>query len=78
MKELIDAARTHDKHLRNIFTDPRLLFPDKNEPWWFHRRCPVYLTISQAANQYCYKFMGVGIRSVLAADYIEPDTGEIV
>jgi hypothetical protein len=78
MKLLVDAARSFDCQLRSIFTDPKLLRPDRNEPWWFHRRSPrVYLTISQAAHRYCKKFLKAGIRKVLSPDFQEPETGEI-
>jgi hypothetical protein len=79
IKDLIDAARSNDSQLRSIFTDPKLLFPNRNEPWWFYRRCPSsYCTISQAADRYCRKYMGSGVREVVSPNYSEPETGEVL
>lgn len=78
MKQLVDAARSHDSQLRSSFTDPKLLRAGRKEPWWFYRRSPrVYLTISQAAHSYCKKFLNAGIRHVLSPKFQEPETGEV-
>lgn len=78
MKELIDAARSGDAKLKSIFTNPDLLNASRNEPWLFHRRCPAsYLTISQAANQYCKRFWNSSVGPVVKGEVPEPPTGEV-
>lgn len=78
MADLIQAARDHDAELRNILTDPRLLSASpREELHLFFRRSPQsYRTIAQAANAYCQKFWGQGVKAVVADRCPEPPTGE--
>lgn len=79
MASLIDAARTSDAQLRSILTDPLLLSASRETPGLFFRRCPSsYKTISQAADSYCRKFWGHGVRAVIYGRCPEPATGEVI
>lgn len=79
MAEIITAARTHDAQLRGILTDPRLLCASRDSPGLFFRRCPAsYKTIAQAADRYCRKFWGHGVRPVIFNRCPEPETGEVL
>ena len=79
MASLIDAARTSDAQLRSILTDPLLLSASRETPGLFFRRCPSsYKTISQAADSYCRKFWGHGVRTVIYDRCPEPETGEVI
>jgi hypothetical protein len=78
MKKLIDVARSGDAKLKSIFTNPNLLNASRHEPWLFHRCCPAsYLTISQAANQYCKSFLNSSVGPVVRGEVPEPPTGEV-
>jgi hypothetical protein len=79
MAKLIEAAREHDTQLRSIFTDPVLLSAGREDRGLFHRKAPLtYKTIAQAADAYCRKFWGYGVRRVIYKECPEPETGEIV
>ena len=78
INSLVEAARTDDRVLANIFTNPKFLYPDLEEKWIFYRRCPrSYVTISQAANAYCHRFWGAPVTEVVRGSVPEPATGEI-
>lgn len=78
MQDLIAQARAGDKKLRQILTNQYLLRPDHNEKWLFHRKCPAsYFTIAQAADRYCRKFWGYGVKDVVYGIATEPPTGEV-
>lgn len=79
MKDLIEAARNRDASLRSIFTNPNLLNANRSQPWLFHRRCSVtYMTISQAANEYCKRFWDSSVGPVVKNEVAEPETGEVI
>ncbi len=64
MKNFLDAAGDHDKALRRILTDPKLLTASPLEKHYFHRKAPfAYKTVSQAANAYTQKFFGVSVQT---------------
>jgi hypothetical protein len=66
MKTVLEAARDHDKVLRNILTDPVFLYASPDDKSLFHRRAPgSYKTISQAADAYCRKFFGLSVGDYL-------------
>jgi len=67
MATVIEAARARDGQLRSILTDPVLL---KEQP-----RADGRINIAKAANAYCRKFWGQGIRAVVHRDCPEPPTG---
>lgn len=78
MSDLIEAARGEDAMLRNILTDPRLLFASPiTDSRLFYRRAPgSYRTIAQAADAYCRKFLGQGVQAVISGNCPPPPTGE--
>lgn len=78
MADLIAAALEGDAMLRNIFTDPRLLFasPITDRRLFFRRAPGSYRTIAQAADAYCRKFWGQGVREVISGGCPHPPTGE--
>lgn len=78
MKELIDAARSGDAKMKSIFTDPKLLNASHDEPWLFYRSLPtLFLTISQAANEYCKCYWNSSVGPVVRGEVPEPPTGEV-
>lgn len=84
MAEVIAAARGGDGKqmpacgkLRAILTDRVLLNATKEHRSLFPRRAPgVYCTIAQAADRYCRRFWGQGVRAVVYGEAPEPATGE--
>lgn len=77
MAEIIEAARDHDAQLRSILSDPVLLSAGREDRGLFHRRAPLtYKTIAQAADAYCRKFWGHGVKAVIYRKCPDPDTGE--
>jgi hypothetical protein len=77
MSTLIKAAREHDTVLRNILTDPRLLSasPIIDKRLFFRKAPASYRTIAQAADAYCRKFWGHGVKDVVSNKCPEPPTG---
>lgn len=76
--KIIKAAREHDAQLRSILTDPTLLSAGIADRGLFHRKAPLtYKTIAQAANAYCRRFWGYGIKAVIYNNCPEPETGEV-
>lgn len=77
MQELIAGARAGNAKLRAILTDRALLCATKEHRSLFPRRAPgVYCTIAQAADRYCARFWGHGVRAVVYGEAPEPPTGE--
>jgi hypothetical protein len=69
MAEIIEAAREHDGQLRSILTDPTLLGE--------RARRDGKKNIAKAADAYCRKFWGHGVRAVIYQRCPEPPTGEV-
>lgn len=77
MAEVVAAARGGDGKLRAILTDRALLCATKDHRSLFPRRAPgVYFTIAQAADRYCRRFWGHGVKAVVYGEAPEPPTGE--
>lgn len=77
VKAFVDQAKAGDFTMRHILTNRVFLYPDTDNRNLFFRRQPtVYLTVSQAADKYCHRFWGMGVREVLAGAS-EPPTGEV-
>lgn len=81
MAEIIAAAREHDGQLRVILSDPSLLgarwgdgigklYPDSHNN--------EVRNIAKAADAYCRKFWGHGVRAVVYKQCPEPPTGEVL
>lgn len=68
MATVIESARAHDGQLRGILTDPKLLREQS--------RADGRMNIAKAANAYCRKFWGHGVRDVVHKRCPEPPTGE--
>ncbi|MCO8145338.1 hypothetical protein NHN26_08880 [Rhodovulum tesquicola] len=78
VKTLVDQARTGDGKLREVLTNRFILRPETDMRSLFHRGSPrSYLTIAQAANEYCWRFWNADVRSVVYGLVSEPETGEV-
>jgi hypothetical protein len=81
MATIIEAAREHDGQLRVILTDPKLLGAEwragigKHYPYCCN---PEVKNIAKAANAYCRKFWGHGVKAVVYKKCSEPPTGEVM
>ena len=80
IENLIRLARSgNSPKLRQVLTMPALLFPDIQFRNLFWRRQPiVYVTIAQAADNYCKRFWKRNIIFVLKNVEYEPRTGEVI
>lgn len=79
VQELIAEARGGNVFLREILSNYKLLHPNPvTDRWMFHRACPEYCTIAQAANRYCLKFWGAGVADVVYCRAPEPETGQVI
>ncbi len=64
--DIIRSARTSDTRMRNVLTDPTLLWAKPKEKWLFFRKCPAsYRTISQIAEICCRELWGAGVADVV-------------
>lgn len=77
MSDLIKLARDGERKLRNILTDPVFLGARPSDEGLFFRRSPAsYRTIAQAADAFCRRFWGAGVKSVVTGECPEPPSGE--
>lgn len=76
MKDLVDRARAGDTRLREILSNYKLRRANPEESWWFPRGSAEYLTIAQAAQNYCRRFWWANVSDVVYCRAREPDTGE--
>lgn len=76
---IVDLARSGESpRTRQVLTMPTLLKPDPTRRSLFWRNCPnTYLTISQAANRFCWHFWNAGVKDVVRGVAPEPSTGEV-
>lgn len=78
MQSIVASARGGNSELRQILTNKLLRYPDRSRVWLFHNRCPSsFLTISEAANNYCKKFWNADVRDVVYGHTPEPESGEV-
>jgi uncharacterized C2H2 Zn-finger protein len=76
MQGLIEDARGGNTQLREILSNRKLMRPNPiTERWMFHRQTWAYLTIAQAANNYCLRFWRTGVANVVYNRVPEPETG---
>lgn len=78
MKELIDAAREGDSHLRQMLTNKYILKAGREHRWLFYPRPQGYYTISQAADRYCRMYWNASVADVVYGCVPEPLTGEVI
>lgn len=64
--DIIRTARSSDARMRNVLTDPILLWAKPNEKWLFFRKSPAsYMTISRIADICCRELWGAGVADVV-------------
>lgn len=79
MKEIIDCAREGNSYLRSVLTNKFLMAPPIGEEWMYFRHdSSRYLTLPQAAEQYCRYFWGHSVSDVVYCRVQEPPTGEVM
>ena len=79
MKDLIEYARHgDDAQLKDILCNRILLKPHPvHDRYLFYRRSRSYLTIAQAASNYCKRFWQADVKKVVYNKVPEPETGEL-
>lgn len=78
IKEIIDQARSGETKLRSILTNPEILYAPISKEKMFYKRLPEWhMTISQAADAYCWKFWNASVVDVVKGKVKEPETGEV-
>ncbi|WP_224503711.1 hypothetical protein [Celeribacter litoreus] len=79
LNDIVDLARSGvSPRTRKVLTMPALLKPDATRRSLFWRNSPkTHLTISQAANRFCWRVWNASVKDVVRGIAPEPPTGEV-
>ena len=76
MKDLIDEARAGNARLRRVLSNQYIRNLPKEHDWVRAYGSEENLTISEAANRYCWRFWKSNVTDVVYNRCEEPETGE--